>query len=164
MEGLSSLSLSESTRAVPTGVRTPFVGKTCEWIDISKVRLVACILWALTESFGQVKSGGQNCGDGTKFVIKQEKGTRKQFLFVDGKNIIAFVKNKEKFVNCSSFTEVTEMVQCKVMKHIFITDTTALTKKVDGVERLNLEGTSSSSPAPSPPSQPGQWLSVLNFS
>merc|ERR1719431_493594 len=117
VEGLSSLSLNGSTRAVPTGARAPFVGKKCEWIDISKV-----------------KSGGQNCGDGTKFVIKQEKGTRKQFLFVDGKNIIAFVKNKEKFVNCSSFTEVTEMVQCK---------------KVDGVERLNLEGTSSSSPVPS---------------
>ena len=64
-----------------------------------------------------MRTGGQSCEDGTKFVVKQEKGTRKQFLFVDGKDIIAFVKNKEKFVNCSSFTEVTDMVQCKVMKN-----------------------------------------------
>jgi len=122
--GLSTLSLSGSTRAAQTGGRTPFVGKTCDWIDINKV-----------------KSGGENCEDGTKFVVKQEKGTRKQFLFVDGKDIIAFVKNKEKFVNCSIFTEVTEMIQCK---------------KVDGVEGLSLDGTSSPSPAPSPPSPPGE--------
>ena len=83
------------------------------------------------------------------------KGTRKQFLFVDGKDIIAFVKNKEIFVDCSSLTEVTELGQCKVIRYIFITYTASLTKKVDGVERLNLEGTSSSSPAPSPPSQSG---------
>jgi len=69
--GLSSLSLSGSNRAARTGRQAPFVGKTCEWIDISKVR-----------------TGGQNCEDGTKFVVKQEKGTRKQFLFVDGKDII----------------------------------------------------------------------------
>ena len=67
-----------------------------------------------------MKSAGENCEDGTKFVVKQLKGTRKQFLFVDGKDIIAFVKNKEKFVNCSIFTEVTEMIQCKVMKNNFL--------------------------------------------
>ena len=77
-------------------------------------------------------------------------------MFINKKDIkIAFVKKKETFVNCSSFIEVTEMVQCKVMKDILITDTTSLTKKVDGVERLNLAGTSSSSPTPSPPSQSG---------
>ena len=45
VEGLSGLSLSGSTRAVPTGGRTPFVGKTCEWIDISKVEKVAGIFF-----------------------------------------------------------------------------------------------------------------------
>ena len=49
-------------------------------------------------------------------MISGEKGTRKQFLLVDGKDIIAFVKNKEKFANCSSFTEVTAQVDCKVRK------------------------------------------------
>jgi len=95
--GLSSLSLSGSGRA--SRVREQgaegrkYVGRMCEWIDIGKVK--------------------NSCKDGSKFVISGEKGTRKQFLFVDGKEIIAFVKNKEKFVNCSVFTEVTEMVTCK---------------------------------------------------
>ena len=43
-----------------------------------------------------------------------EKGTRKQFLLVEGKDIIAFVKKKEKFSNCLSLTEVTDQVECKV--------------------------------------------------
>ena len=46
-------------------------------------------------------------------MISGEKGTRKQ---VDGKDIIAFVKNKKKFANCSSFTEVTVQVDLKVRK------------------------------------------------
>ena len=63
-----------------------------------------------------MRTSGQNCADGFKFVISGEKGTRKQFLLVDGKDIIAFVKNKEKFANCSSFTEVTVQVDLKVRK------------------------------------------------
>ena len=59
-------------------------------------------------------------------------------------------------MNCSSFTEVTEMVQCKVMENNLIIYTASLTKKVDGVKKLDLDGTSSSSPAPSPPSAPGE--------
>jgi hypothetical protein len=62
----------------------------------------------------QVRSGGKNCADGFKFVISGEKGIIKQFLLVDGKTIIAFVKKKEKFTNCFSFTDVTNQVQCKV--------------------------------------------------
>ena len=62
----------------------------------------------------QVRTSGQNCADGFKFVVSGEKGTRKQFLLVEGKDIIAFVKNKEKFTNCSFFTEVTAQVDCKV--------------------------------------------------
>ena len=49
-------------------------------------------------------------------MIRGGKGTRKQFLLVDGKDIIAFVKNKEKFANCASFTDVTDQVDCKVGK------------------------------------------------
>ena len=76
-----------------------------------------------------MKSAGENCEDGTKFVVKQLKGTRKQFLFVDGKDIIAFVKNKEKFVNCATFTEVTEMLKCKVMKNNLLIATDYLKRK-----------------------------------
>ena len=64
----------------------------------------------------QVRTNGQNCADGSKFVISKEKGTRKQFLLVDGKDIIAFIKNGDKFANCSSFTDVTSQVTCKVDK------------------------------------------------
>ena len=57
---------------------------------------------------------GSNCADGSKFVISRVKGNKKQFLLMDGKDIIAFTKNGEKFTNCASFTEVTSQVTCKV--------------------------------------------------
>ena len=57
---------------------------------------------------------GSNCADGSKFVISRVKGNKKQFLLIDGKDVIAFTKNEEKFSNCASFTEVTSQVTCKV--------------------------------------------------
>ena len=39
---------------------------------------------------------------------------RKQFLFVDGRAIVAFVTKGEKFADCSSVSEMTARVQCKV--------------------------------------------------
>merc|ERR1712106_173562 len=113
LSGLSAVSLSESITRLGHQAGRVFMGKMCEWIDISKVR-----------------TSGKGCGDGAKFVITQEKGTRKQFLFVDGKDIIAFVKNKEKFANCSSYTEVTSQVDCK---------------SVPGVDTVNLSGSDSPS-------------------
>ena len=53
---------------------------------------------------------------GTKFVIKQEKGTRKQFLILNGEAVLAFVKNGEKFADCDSYTEVTTQVDCKTVE------------------------------------------------
>ena len=41
-------------------------------------------------------------------------GIRKQLLFVEGKTILAFVTQGSKFADCSSFTEVTSQVDCKV--------------------------------------------------
>jgi len=121
VEGLSSISLSGSSRVVegPIG-RQKFIGKACEWIDIN-----------------QVRTSGQGCADGSKFVISKEKGTRKQFLLVEGKDIIAFVKNGEKFVDCSVFTEVTSQVSCKA---------------VPGVDGILTGGSAapSTTPAPSP--------------
>ena len=40
----------------------------------------------------QVTTEGQNCADGSKFVLKKLRGVRKQFLFVDGKDILGFVR------------------------------------------------------------------------
>ena len=39
---------------------------------------------------------------------------RKQFLFVEGQTIVAFVTKGEKFADCSSYSEVTARVRCKV--------------------------------------------------
>ena len=55
------------------------------------------------------------CNNGDKFVIKNTKGTnRKQLLHVEGKTILAFVPNGQKFPTCTSFTEVTTAINCKV--------------------------------------------------
>ena len=51
---------------------------------------------------------------GNKFVIKQVKGVRKQFLILHGQAILGFVRNGKKFADCDSYTEVTGMVDCKV--------------------------------------------------
>ena len=57
---------------------------------------------------------GNNCVDGTKFVIQQPKGTRKQFLSIEGKVILAFVKIGNKVADCETITEITENITCKV--------------------------------------------------
>ena len=51
---------------------------------------------------------------GNKFVIKQVKGVRKQFLIINGEPILAFVTKGKKFTECTSYTEVTAQVDCKV--------------------------------------------------
>ena len=59
-----------------------------------------------------------DCDNGDKFVIKNKRGTnRRQLLNVEGKTILAFVPNGQKFTSCSSFTEVTTQVGCKVQVH-----------------------------------------------
>ena len=74
----------------------------------------------------KVRDVGGNCVDGTKFVIKQPKGTRKQFLSIEGKVVIAFVKNGHKFADCEAFKDITEDIPCKV---------------VEGAEAMNLTQT-----------------------
>merc|ERR1712010_213049 len=88
-----SLSNSASLTADPT---VPYFGKACEWIDLNK----------LSKNVG--------CGNGDKMVIKNSRGvSRKQFLFLDGKTILAFPPYKQKLTACSAFTEVTFLVKCK---------------------------------------------------
>ena len=73
-----------------------FQGGDCEYIKIS----------AITANSG--------CESGNKFVIKQKTGVRKQFLILDGEPILAFINRGKKFTQCSSYTEVTTSVTCKV--------------------------------------------------
>ena len=49
------------------------------------------------------------------------KGVRKQFLLTNGKTIYGFVRKGEKFANCSTFSEITDSVDCKVWL-MFISD------------------------------------------
>ena len=60
-------------------------------------------------------SSNSDCDNGDKFVIKNTAGVnRRQFLFMDGRTILAFVPRGQKFTQCSSYTEVTAQVDCKV--------------------------------------------------
>ena len=64
-------------------------------------------------------SDNSDCDNGDKFVIKNRAGVnRRQFLFMEGKTILAFVPRGKKFTECSSFTEVTTQVDCKVSSDI----------------------------------------------
>ena len=64
--------------------------------------------------YSKVRDVGTNCVDGTKFVIQQPKGARKQLLSIEGKVVLAFVKIGNKFADCETFTEITENIKCKV--------------------------------------------------
>merc|ERR1712106_1266070 len=59
------------------------------------------------------------CDDGDKFVVKGARGkvkTRRQFLILDGKKIIAFLENGKKITDCKgNMTDVTDKVTCKAV-------------------------------------------------
>ena len=40
---------------------------------------------------------------------------RRQYLFVDGRTVLAFVTNGEKFAECANYTDITADVKCKVI-------------------------------------------------
>ena len=62
-------------------------------------------------------SSNSDCDNGDKFVIKNTAGVnRRQFLFVEGKTILAFVPKGKKFTECTAYTEVTTQVDCKVRR------------------------------------------------
>ena len=53
---------------------------------------------------------------GTKFVVKQKRGMRKQFLVVDDEPLLVFVEKKgKKFTDCQSYEDITASVKCKVI-------------------------------------------------
>ena len=51
---------------------------------------------------------------GNKFVIRKMKGTRKQFLILNGNPVLGFVQKKKKFTSCKSYTQITANLKCKV--------------------------------------------------
>ena len=66
--------------------------------------------------FANARSSGSGCVDGTKMVVKNKPGHRKQFLIADSRTIYGFVeKGGKKFAtDCSSYTDRTCDIQCKV--------------------------------------------------
>jgi len=86
-------------------------GNTCEYIKLGSI------------------TANDGCTNGNKFVIKQVKGVRKQFLILNGEAVLGFVTKGDKFADCTSYTEVTANVDCKV---------------VDGLSDVDLSSSSSS--------------------
>ena len=94
------------------------------------------------EIYSKVRDVGNNCIDGTKFVIQQPKGTRKQFISIEGKVVLAFLKIGNRFADCETFTEITENITCKVWQinigiRIFINSIFNF-QMVVGTESMNL--------------------------
>merc|ERR1711981_1054366 len=60
-------------------------------------------------------TSNSGCSNGQKFVLKGANNTRKQFLIVNDKAIIAFITKRKKFTACESFTDITTSVSCKTV-------------------------------------------------
>jgi len=100
--GLSDVSLADSSKSTrKAGGRAILKASPCQWIDLEKVR-----------------EEGSGCVDGSKFVVSKERGVRRQYLFVDGRTVLAFVTNGEKFAECANYTDITADVKCKVMEGV----------------------------------------------
>ena len=110
----------KSTKQTPNkGVRkrlaNNLIGYHCEYVDL-------CLIDRMSTT---------GCGTGQKFVIKvvfcflysiiqipifqTKKGTRRQFLMIDGAKVIAFLDAGKKITDCGgNLTDVTSNVKCKV--------------------------------------------------
>merc|ERR1712210_13920 len=75
-------------------------------------------------------TSNSGCSNGQKFVLKGANNTRKQFLIVNDKAIIAFITKRKKFTACESFTDITTSVSCK---------------SVSGLDNITLPSSNSSS-------------------
>jgi len=57
------------------------------------------------------------CSTGSKFVIKRaSKQVRKQFVILNGKPVLGFITRGQHFSSCSSYTEITTSISCKVVE------------------------------------------------
>merc|ERR1712128_312579 len=89
------------------------------------------------------------CTTGQKFVIKSPKGTRRQFLMVDGSKIIAFLLSGKKITDCKgNLTDVTTQVSCKTVPGV------ADIKLLRQNETTTDAPDSETSPAPAPTPAP----------
>jgi len=95
-----------------------YTGSACEYIKLADI------------------TSNDGCVDGTKFVLKKEDTVRKQLLIMSGTPILAFVTKGEKFVNCTSYTEVTIQVDCKTVDGLSDVDLSATASP--GSRRVNL--------------------------
>merc|ERR1711915_328977 len=82
--------------------RKPYKGSHCQYIDLCALDTKA----------------SKGCKDGEKFVVKGARNgkikTRRQFLILQGKKIIAFLENGKKITDCKgNLTDVTNRVTCK---------------------------------------------------
>ena len=88
-------------------------GSECQYINLLDVRNNQDCVAGLQSSFICYQS--QIFSPGSKFVVKQQRGVRKQFLILNGIVVLAFVKKKGgKFANCRAFEDITSNVKCKV--------------------------------------------------
>merc|ERR1719228_2113519 len=76
------------------------IGYHCEYVDL-------CMIDRMSKT---------GCDMGQKFVIKTKKGTRRQFLMIDGAKVIAFLDKGKKITDCAgNLTDVTSNVKCKTI-------------------------------------------------
>jgi len=78
-----------------TALGRTLVGKHCEYVKLCDI----------------VSTSG--CTNSTKFLLRRENGTRRQFLILDGELVLAFVTKGIKFSDCTSKVSVTDSVVCK---------------------------------------------------
>merc|ERR1712123_519642 len=121
---------SKGTRQLSRKVLT---GAHCQYVDL-------CMIDRMSES---------GCTTGQKFVIKSPKGTRRQFLMVDGSKIIAFLLSGKKITDCKgNLTDVTTPVSCKTVPGV------ADIKLLRQNETTTDAPDSETSPAPAPTPAP----------
>merc|ERR1711874_802228 len=108
-------------------------GTHCQFVDL-------CVIDRMSES---------GCNMGQKFVIKSVKGTRRQFLMIDGSKIIAFLEKGKKITDCGgNLTDVTSKVSCKTIPGAAAVK---LSRQNGTTAAAPAAPTTAAAPAPAPP-------------
>ena len=87
----------------------------CVW----KFHLHGCLFLRFLYQLKEHKLFSNSCAvntslfPGDKFVIRKMRGTRRQFLILNGRPVMGFRQRKKKFSSCPSFTQITATLQCK---------------------------------------------------
>merc|ERR1712142_19637 len=128
-------------KGVRKSARKPLIGFHCQYVDL-------CMIERMSES---------GCNSGRKFVIKAPKGTRRQFLMLDGSKVIAFLEKGKKITDCGgNLTDVTTKVTCKsipgadLVKLQRQNETTATTTAAETTTAAAPSPAPTTAPAPSP--------------